>query len=262
MCSCRTFEGLCEKRKGFFLLSLILSFLTLGFVPGLQAKDSPVSSVLETSQALVDIQSVNAAVLSGKPQGFIDKATGQMLITRRVRPVGYTRNGSGVIIDSKGIIVTNAHTVRGAGGLAVTLFNGAHAPVKEVYLVPGTDLAFLSIDPPFNLSWVPLADMATVVAGTHVYTIGHSQWLKGTVLGGKLTAVRRKKIDGISQVIALRLNFDMEKGDSGCPVLNARGELLGIIGAGTTGQGNITLAIPSNAIATAYRDHFKVSIKG
>lgn len=203
----------------------------------------------------MDVQSVNAAVLGGKPQGFLDKLTGQILITRKVRPVGYTRNGSGVIIDPQGIIVTNAHTIRGAGGLAVTLFNGTHAPVKEAYLVPGNDIAFLSIDPPFALSSVSLADVDTASVGANVYSIGHSQWLKGTVLGGRLTGVRRKKINGVSQVVALRLNFDMEKGDSGCPVLNAQGKLLGIVGAGTIGRGNVTLAIPSNVIAAAYRDY-------
>ena len=261
MGSFRPFAGIRERNGGVLFSFLILFLLTVVFVPDLQAEDSPVSSVLETSKALVDIQSVNAAVLSGKPQGFIDKATGRILITKKIRSVGFTRSGSGVIIDPGGIIVTNAHTIRGAGGLAVTLFNGTRAPVKEAYLVPGTDLAFLSIDPPLALSWVPLADMATAVAGANVYSIGHSQWLKGTVLGGKLTAIRRKTIDGVSQVIALRLNFDMEKGDSGCPVLNAHGELLGIIGAGTIGPGNVTLAIPSNAIASAYKDHFGVSIK-
>lgn len=260
MRSFRSCAGFCERNKGFFS-ALLLSFLTLFFVPGLDAKDSPVSTVLETSKALVDIQSVNASVLSGKPQGFIDKATGRILITRKVRPVGYTRSGSGVIIDPKGIIVTNAHTIRGAGGLAVTLFNGVRAPVKEAYLVPGTDLAFLSIEPPFTLSSVPLADTNAVTSGINVYSIGHSQWLKGAVMGGKLTGVQKQKIDGVSQVTALRLNFDMEKGDSGCPVLNAQGELLGIVGAGTTGPGNITLAIPSNAIAAAYQEHFKTPVK-
>ena len=232
-----------------------LQFFTLVPVSCLQAEDSPVSTVLDTAQALVDIQSVNATVLSGKPQGFIDKATGQILITRKVRPVSYTRSGSGVIIDSRGIVVTNAHTIRGAGGLAVTLFNGTHASVKDVHLVPGTDIALLSIDPPFTLSSVPLADIDAVIVGTHVYSIGHSQLLKGTVLGGELTGVQREKIAGVSQVTALRLNFDMEKGDSGCPVLNAQGELLGIVGAGIIGAGNLTLAIPANAIAAAYKDY-------
>lgn len=238
---------------------LFLAFMLVAGVPvpHLQAADSAVSSVLETSKALVDIQSVNATVLSGKPHGFIDKATGQILITRKVRPVEYTRNGSGVIIDPRGIIVTNAHTVRNAGGLIVTLYNGTHASVKEAYLVPGTDLAFLSIDPPLALAAIRLADPDVVLPGASIYTIGHSHWLKGTVLGGKIVGIQREQKDGISHATALRLNLDMEKGDSGCPVLDAKGELLGIVGASLIGRGDATLAIPSNTIAAAYKEYLK-----
>ena len=254
-------NGARRTPHGFAILCILLGvqFFTLVPVPCLYAEDSPVSTVLETSKALVDIQSVNATVLSGKPQGFIDKATGQILITRRVRPVGYTRSGSGVIIDPRGIVVTNAHTIRGAGGLAVTLFNGTRASVKDAHLVPGTDIAFLLIDPPFTLSSVLLADVDTASVGTNVYTIGHSEMLKGTVLGGKLTGFQREKIAGISQTTALRLNFNMEKGDSGCPVLNAKGELLGLVAAGAPGRGNLTLAISSNAIVAAYQEYRKRS---
>ena len=230
-------------------------FLAFVPAPSLHAEDSPVSTVLGTAKALVDIQSVNTTVLSGKPQGFIDKATGRILITRKVRPVGYTRSGSGVILDPRGIIVTNAHTIRGAGGLAVTLFDGTRATVKEAHLVPGTDIAFLSIDPPFALACVPLADISAAKVGANVYSIGHSQWLKGAVLGGKLTGIQTEDSSGATHVTALRLSFDMEKGDSGCPVLNSRGELLGIVGAGAAGHGNLTLAIPSNAIGDALKDY-------
>lgn len=248
-----------RKGRMFCFFVLIVSFFILVPVPHLQAEDSPISSVLETVKALVDIQSVNTAVLSGKPKGFIDKATGQILITRKVRPVGYTRSGSGVMIDPRGVIVTNAHTIRGAGGLAVTLFNGTRVPVKEAYLVPGTDLAFLSIDPQFVLFSVRFADSDAVPPGTRAYTVGHSQMLKGTVLGGKIMGVQREKKNGVSTVTALKLNFDMEKGDSGCPILNSRGELLGIVSASIIGRGNATLAIPSNAIASAYKEYLNRS---
>lgn len=225
--------------------------------PRLHAADSAILSVLDTSKALVDVQSVNATVVSSKPRGFLDKATGQILVTRRVRPIGYSRSGSGVILDSRGIIVTNAHTIRGAGGLAITLFDGTRATVKDVHLVTGTDLAFLRVDPPFPLVAIPLADPATLRSGTNVYTIGHSPGLKDTVLGGKFLGTQSGRILGSSRITALKLNFDMEKGDSGCPVLNARGELLGIVAASFVGRGKATLAIPSDLIGSAYRDYIK-----
>lgn len=237
----------------FSFSALAGAFFFLPPVPDVRGEDSPVTAVMEAAKALVDIQSVNATVLSGKPQGFLDKATGRILVSRPVRPVGYVRSGSGVIIDSRGIIVTNAHIVRGSGNITIAFYNGMRVPVKQARMVPEADLALLFVEPPFTLTAVPLADDRTLAAGANVYSVGHSQWISGTILGAKLKGVQRKTINGVSRVISLRLNFDMERGDSGCPVLNSRGELLGIIGAGSTGRGNITLAIPSNFIADAYK---------
>jgi len=241
---------------GVFLFFVILSGFGMPLAL-LHAADSEVGSVLKTAKAIVDIQSVNAAVVSGQPQGFFDKSTGQILVARKIRQVEYDRSGSGVIIDPRGIIVTNAHTIRGAGDLVISLFDGTRAPVREAYLVPGTDIAFLSVAPPFALESIPFADTETVAAGANVYSIGHSEWLKGAILGGKLLNVQKEMIAGVSHVTALELSFDMKKGDSGCPVLNDRGELLGIVGAGTPGPASVTFAIPSNAIADAYKEYLK-----
>ena len=142
-------SGSCFAPNSYFrtpsviVMMFLVLFLPMLPVPSLYAGDSPLSSVLGTAKALVDVQSVNTTVMSGKSQGFFDEVTGQLFVTKKVRPLSYTRNGSGVIIDPRGIIVTNAHTIRGAGGLGVTLFDGTHATVKEASLVPGTDLAFL-----------------------------------------------------------------------------------------------------------------------
>lgn len=246
-----------SKRWIFFSVSAFVCFLLVSS-PQMHAGDSAIGSVLESSKALVDILSVNATVVSGKPQGFIDKATGQIFITQKMRPVGYTRNGSGIIIDPRGIIVTNAHLVQGAGSLIVTLYDGARVPVKEAQIVADSDLAFLSIDPPLALTALRFADSDAVRPGVNVYTVGHSEWLKGTMLGGRIAGIQR---NGASHVTALMINFDMNRGDSGCPVLDAKGELLGIVGAGLVGGGRATFAIPSNAIATAYRDYSEKSGK-
>ncbi len=222
----------------------------------LYAEESPLSAVLESSKALVDVLSVNVTVVGGTPQGFVDKSTGQVLVTRKVAPMSYTRNGSGIVIDSRGVIVTNAHTVRDAGGMMVTFLNGTRAAVNEVCLVAGTDLALLIIDPPFPLSAVRLGNSDALTAGTSVYTVGHSEWLNGSVIGGRIIGVQRGggKTSGVTAIL---LTFDMAKGDSGCPIFNARGELLGIVSAGMTGRPPATLAIPSNGIDAAYKEYLR-----
>jgi S1-C subfamily serine protease len=243
-------------------MSVAMLFLCPGFVPTLGAADSSVASVLKTTQALVDIQSVNATVVAGQPQGYVNGATGEVYISQRLMPVSYTRSGSGVIIDPAGIIVTNAHTVSGAGGLAVTLFNGQIAPVKEAHLVPGTDIAFLRIDPPFALASIPLGNSDEATTGMNVYTIGHSDFLKGTLIGGKIMGIQWENQAGVNHATAIQMNFDMAKGDSGCPILDGKGRLLGMVGASLTGSGGTTLAIPSYAIAVGYKDFRKVLDKG
>ncbi len=222
------------------------------------AGESPLNAVLESSNALVDVLSVNVAVAGGQPQGFFDRHTGQVLVTQSVAPVTYTRNGSGTVIDPRGIIVTNAHIVRDAGGLIVTFLNGSRANVKEVYLVSGTDLALLIIDPPFPLSSVRLGNSDKIFPGADVYTVGHSEWLNGSVMGGRVIGVQREQGRPDSSVIAIMLSFDMAKGDSGCPVFNAKGELLGVIGASLTGgRVRAAVAIPSNGIVAAHQEYLR-----
>lgn len=243
-------------RKGLLFIAFFY-FAMAGAMTPLHAEESPLSAVLESSKALVDVLSVNVSVVSGTPQGFFDKNTGQILVTRKVAPMSYTRDGSGVVIDPRGIIVTNAHIVRDAGGLLVTFLNGTRAPVKEVCLVAGTDLALLVIDPPFALSSVRLADSDGISVGTNVYTVGHSEWLNGSVIGGRILGVQRGGDGKMPGVTAIMLTFDMAKGDSGCPIFNAKGELLGIVSAGMTGRPPATLAIPSNGIEAAYKEYLR-----
>lgn len=244
-----------RKMSSLFWGFALLTHLS---IPQLSAGESPLNAVLESSKALVDVLSVNVTVASDRPQGFFDKNTGQILVAQRVAPVSYTRNGSGTVIDPRGIIVTNAHIVRDAGGLIVTFLNGTRANVKEVCLISGTDLALLIIDPPFPLSWVRLADSDRVFPGANVYTVGHSEWLNGSVIGGRIIGVQREQGKPEPSVTAIMLSFDMAKGDSGCPVFNARGDLLGVISASLTGgRARAAVAIPSNGIAAAHKEYLR-----
>ncbi|HNX69377.1 MAG TPA: S1C family serine protease [Candidatus Omnitrophota bacterium] len=240
----------------------VLALLLVVSPAPFRAAESSIQTVMETSKALVDIQSVNATVYATKPQGILDKSTGQLLIMRKVRPVSYARSGSGIIIDKSGIIVTAAHTVRGAGGFTVRLFDGTRAKVISVSAAPEGDIAFLRIDPPFPLVPVPWGDSDAVSKGANVFTIGHSEYLNGTVLGGKLSGVGRRNVNGGSHATILQVAFDMRQGDSGCPILDARGALIGMVNAGQTGGGKATFAIASNLIRAAYLDYLKKQLAG
>lgn len=244
--------GLRSSVRIFFLFFLLLQAAK----PGIAA-ESPLNAVLESSKSLVDVLSVNVSIVSDTPQGLVDPKTGQVFVATRMAPVSYTRNGSGIVIDPRGIIVTNAHIVQGAGALIVTFLDGRKASVKEICFVRDVDLAFLIFDPPSPLNFVRLANSDAAVAGMDVYTVGHSEWLNGTVMGGRILGTQIAHDGGAARIVGLILNFDMAQGDSGCPVFNSRGELLGIIGASLSGRPNATLAIPSNGITIAYREYLK-----
>lgn len=222
-------------------------------LPESWAQSSPLQIIQEKAKAVVTIQSVNATVLAGQPQGIFDKSTGRILILNKIRPVGYERSGSGVIIDPSGVIVTNAHTVTEAGGIAVTLFDGTRVFCKKVLVVPNTDIAFLAIDPPFALASISFAKPDKISEGASVYTIGHSEYIKGTLTGGRIIGIKREPINGAVRTSYLRVTFSVYKGDSGSPILDKKGDLLGIVAAGREGRDNATFAISSEVIELAYK---------
>ncbi len=254
----QTDDFLSTLGQGAAVVVVALGCFLSVFMPSLKAAENAVAKALETTQALVDIQSVNATVVAGQPQGYVNSATGEVYVAQHLTPVSYTRSGSGVIIDPTGIIVTNAHTVSGAGGLAVTLFNGQTAQVKDAHLVAGTDIALLRIEPPFPLISIPLGNSDKMAPGMRVYSIGHSDFLKGTLIGGRILGIQWEAQAGVNHATAIQMSFDMAKGDSGCPVLDGRGRLLGIVGASLGGSGGTTLAIPSYAISLGYEEFLKV----
>ena len=77
--------------------------LILTSVPWLHAAISPLQAVGDRAKSVVGILSVEAAIYGDKPRGFFDKATGQILVIKKVRPVTYTRLGCGVILGVQGL---------------------------------------------------------------------------------------------------------------------------------------------------------------
>ncbi len=227
----------------FFLFSLTISL-------PLYAETSRINSVFEASPTIVDIQSVNIAAAKGQKQGVFDKSRGVFFVMQPVRTLEYSRSGSGVIVDESGIIVTSAHTLKGASGLIIKLFDGTSVKVRDLWVVPNSDVAFLKIDPPFPLAAISFSGLTTLQKNDSAYTYGHSSFLRGSLIGGRVLNIQMDK-NAKNLVNAIWFNFDLEKGDSGSPVLNSRGELLGMVVAGTIGKGKMTMAVPSSFIKAA-----------
>jgi len=120
--------------------------------------------------------------------------------------------------------------------------------------VAGTAVPFLRFNPPFALVSIPIADSDKAVAGMSVYTIDHSDYLIGTLIGGRIMGVQWDAQAGAPHATAIQMSFDMAKGDSGSPVLDGKGRLLGMVAASLLGSGGTTIAIPSYAIKTALEE--------
>ena len=165
--------------------------------------------------------------------------------------------GSGVIIDEQGHILTNNHVVAGARLLEVTLADGTTVPAKLVGRDPGNDLALIKIDvPEGKLRAAPLGDSDEVKPGHLAIAIGNPFGLDGTVTVGFVSSVGRVRASGTARPIHNMIQTDaaVNPGNSGGPLLNSRGEVIGInssIESPVRGSVGVGFAVPINAAKAA-----------
>jgi len=164
--------------------------------------------------------------------------------------------GSGVIIRSDGYIVTNDHVVSNAKEVEVTFYDGTKAK-GTVIRAPSADIALVKVDKN-NLPSATLGDSSSVKPGQLVFAIGSPFGLENTFTMGIVSAVgRREQIAGMDKVRfypeLIQTDAAINQGNSGGPLVNSRGEVIGIntaiVSGGLTG-GNVGIgfAIPINRV--------------
>lgn len=159
-----------------------------------------------------------------------------------------TSAGSGVIVDARqGYVLTNAHVVRNAEQVEVSLQDGRTLPATLVGLDTEVDLAVLRIEAD-DLVQMPIADSRQVRVGDFVVAIGNPFGLGHTVTSGIVSALGRAglRLDGYENYI--QTDASINPGNSGGALVNLRGELIGIntaIIAPAGGNVGIGFAIPS-----------------
>jgi len=152
--------------------------------------------------------------------------------------------GSGFIISPDGIILTNAHVVRDANEVVVKLTDRREFRAKVLGSDPKTDVAVLKIDAK-NLPVVPLAKGNDLKVGEWVLAIGSPYGLDNTVTAGVVSAKGRALPDG--NVPFIQTDVAVNPGNSGGPLFNTRGEVVGInsqIYSQTGGYQGLSFAIP------------------
>ncbi|MEZ0373868.1 MAG: Do family serine endopeptidase [Candidatus Sericytochromatia bacterium] len=158
--------------------------------------------------------------------------------------------GSGVIVDAtKGYILTNNHVVSGAEQIEVTLQNGRRANARVVGTDPPSDLAVLQLQNPPSLKAAVLGDSSVLRVGEWVLAIGSPFGLDSTVTAGIISAKGRAEMGVADFEDFIQTDAAINPGNSGGPLVNIKGELIGIntaIATRSTGYMGIGFAIPSN----------------
>jgi serine protease Do len=170
--------------------------------------------------------------------------------------------GSGVIIDPSGVALTNAHVVDGATQVEVTLLDGSKRKAKVVGLDKKTDLAVLRLEADGKkLPFLPLGDSTEVQVGDWVLAVGSPFGLQATVTSGIVSA-KARQIGAGPYDDFLQTDAAINPGNSGGPLVNMRGEVIGINTAIVRGGSGIGFAIPASMakrVSAQLLEHGKVT---
>ena len=242
---------------GAVLLGPLLGLITLGAGPAPawagplepQAGSFVTSAVKRVAPAVVRIDTERTVPRVGLDPVFSDpllrELFGDQLPSSRERG-----QGSGIVIDSKGLVLTNAHVVDGADRVEVTLADGRDVEGSVLGADPVTDLAVLRIPGGASPKAAPLGDSEALEVGDWAIALGTPYGLERTVTLGIVSSLHRninslgfsdKRLDLIQTDAAIN------PGNSGGPLINARGEVVGINTLVRSGPGaGLGFAIPIN----------------
>jgi len=179
-------------------------------------------------------------------------------VERRSVPLPFMPNGgsglgTGFIIHSSGYVLTNNHVVSEADTIVVRLANDHEYPAKVVGTYELLDIALLKIEPTEPLTAAPLGNSEALEIGEWVIAIGNPFGLSHTVTAGIVSAKGRRDVlpgNEANQARFIQTDASINPGNSGGPLINIRGEVVGINTAiNAAGQG-IGFAVPIDMIKT------------
>jgi serine protease Do/serine protease DegQ len=242
-------------RAAGFLIAVLCAFAAQAQIPGVATRDGmpTLAPVLERVTPAV----VNIAVLQRSPEDqnpmlrdpFFRRFFG---LPDQQRP--QIAAGSGVIVDAKnGYVITNAHVVKDAKEVAVTLKDARRFPARLVGADPGTDIALLKIDPKglTDLRW---GDSDALQVGDFVLAIGNPFGIGQTATSGIVSALGRSGLSVEGYEHFIQTDASINPGNSGGALINLKGELVGINSAiigpsgGNVGIGFAVPAVMARAV--------------
>ncbi|MFQ6673054.1 MAG: Do family serine endopeptidase [Candidatus Tectimicrobiota bacterium] len=166
-------------------------------------------------------------------------------------PMGESRRpslGSGVIIDKRGHVLTNFHVIKGADEITVKLSSKREYPGRVVGSDPKTDLAVVKFQPDTELTVARLGDSDRLQVGEWTIAIGNPFGLDQTVTVGVISATGRSEVGIATYENFIQTDASINPGNSGGPLVNLRGEVIGINTAIVAVAKGIGFAIPINMV--------------
>lgn len=163
--------------------------------------------------------------------------------------------GSGFVFDKNGHIITNAHVVENSDKVVVTFLDGRSYNAEVIGIDPSTDISVIRVDADSSLlKPLLIGDSSNLKVGMQVAAIGNPFGLSGSMTSGIVSALGRllPQESGFSIPDVIQTDAAINPGNSGGPLLNSRGEVVGINTAIQSATGEFTgvgFAIPSNTIA-------------
>ena len=208
--------------------------------------------------AVVNIETTQAqAEVTEKDEDKEDQSTNPLLDMFRRRQRSPTRGvGSGFIVSSKGYILTNYHVIEDAARITVGLQSGEKYRGTVVGFDPETDVAVIKIEAPKDLPTVTLGDSNAAQVGDWVLAMGSPFGLDQTVTAGIISKKERESPYFNVFQRFLQTDAAINRGNSGGPLVNMRGEVIGMnsqIATSTGDYNGIGFALPANETNFVYK---------
>jgi putative serine protease PepD len=238
-------------------IALTIALLATG------AFDRRTSATAVTQAASSGGSGLNAAALYASAAPGVVDITAHSTTTTAAGPFGLPRKaqatdtGTGSVLDTQGRILTADHVIAGASSVTVTFQNGATRPAKLLGGDSATDTAVLKIDPAgLTLHPLPLGSLANLHIGDPIAVIGDPFTYQRSLSGGLISGLDRtiQAPNGFTIAHALQTDAAMNPGNSGGPVLDAQGQMIGVadqIATGNSGADSSTgvgFAVPINVV--------------
>lgn len=169
------------------------------------------------------------------------------------------QSGTGFIVDKNGYIITNQHVIKGVDRIKVKLFgdDSTEYHARVIGVDPETDLAVIKIDPTTALVPVTIGNSDAVQVGDWAVAIGSPFGLEASVTAGIVSALGRDIGGALQLQRFIQTDAAINPGNSGGPLLNIRGEVIGVntmIATQSGGYQGIGFALPINMVARVYND--------